>query len=632
MIRHAGPEYISDIFTTNKQLIYKIPKYQRAYTWGQNDWDLLFGDILDNEQGYFLGSMICVRSNDAKSAYETDILELIDGQQRATSLSILLLAIYKKLEPYKNELDEDDQAELITIRKELLQKDAKTGKSEPRLRLQIQNSNKDDYNSLLTEQGIIEGYKRPSNAGNRKIYKAYSYFVHLIDNYLSEPENEKNIAKSLIALYKKVNGAMVVMIEVESHSDAFMLFESLNFRGEKLSAIDLIKNSLLAEAEKANTQKTNNDNELDETDRCYNEWQQIQERLGDEYSPQERFFRQFYNAFRDELNLPFQTDESKKYPLAYKATKSTIMNIYERLIKRDYNKTLKDISAASKKYEIITNRNKESISSKYSDELLNLERIQGAPAYMLLLFLELNAEDLQLTEENLIAISHVLVLFFVRRNITDYPNTRNLDQIFMDTIQLVKGKTGDGVVKEIFNYLVSKSSSDEIFEEKLRGPIYDENDTATRFILCYIEEKHQTKEVFSDLWARDSSNKYIWTIEHIFPEGENDPDCWVRMINGKGENEQISDSDRINTSKMREKYTHTIGNLTMTGYNSNLGNKSFEQKKNRKNSDGNEIGYRNGLYLNSDVVNEESWSIQKIQARTDKLVAEALILFNFKLS
>ncbi len=630
MIRHAGPECISDIFTTNKQLIYKIPKYQRAYTWGQNDWDLLFGDILDNEQGYFLGSMICVRSNEARSAYETDILELIDGQQRATSLSILLLAIYKKLEPYKTELDEDDQAELVTIRKELIQKDIKTSKIEPRLCLQVQNSNRDDYNSLLTEQGIIEGFKKPANAGNRKIYKAYAHFVHLIDNYLAEPENSQNIAQSLIALYKKVNGAMVVMIEVESHSDAFMLFESLNFRGEKLSAIDLIKNALLAEAEKNNAHSS--DDNIDETDRCYNEWQQIQERLGDDYSPQERFFRQFYNAFRDELNAPFQTDDSKKYPLAYKATKSTIMSIYERLIKRDYDKLLKGISTASKKYEIVTNRNRDNISPEYSDELLNLEHIQGAPAYMLLLFLELNAENLQLTEQHLILITHILVLFFVRRNITDFPSTRNLDQIFMDTIQRVKGKTGDEVVKEVFDYLTAKSSSDETFAEKLRGPVYEENDTATRFILCYIEKKHQTKEVYSDLWARDNSNKYIWTIEHIFPEGETVPDCWIRMINNKPEDAPISEADRANASKLREAYTHTLGNLTMTGYNSNLSNKSFEQKKNRKNSDGNEIGYKNGLYLNQEVVSEDSWSVQKIQNRTDKLVDEALKEFSFVLA
>ena len=96
MIRHVGDQLISRIFTDEKPLIYKIPKYQRAYTWGLNEWDLLFSDILENNVGYFLGSMICVDSADVKSAYGSNILELIDGQQRTTSLSILLLVIYKR--------------------------------------------------------------------------------------------------------------------------------------------------------------------------------------------------------------------------------------------------------------------------------------------------------------------------------------------------------------------------------------------------------------------------------------------------------------------------------------------------------------------------------------------------------
>ena len=66
MITDAGKPFVSDVFDTKKTFIYKIPKYQRAYTWNQKDWDLLFGDLLENEKGYFLGSMICVRSTEAR--------------------------------------------------------------------------------------------------------------------------------------------------------------------------------------------------------------------------------------------------------------------------------------------------------------------------------------------------------------------------------------------------------------------------------------------------------------------------------------------------------------------------------------------------------------------------------------
>ena len=161
--------------------------------------------------------------------------------------------------------------------------------------------------------------------------------------------------------------------------------------------------------------------------------------------------------------------------------------------------------------------------------------------------------------------------------------------------------------------------TDAMFEEKLRGPIYDENPEAARFVLCSIEAQHQTREIYSDLWSRDSSNKYIWTIEHIFPEGENIPQDWVDMI---------ASGDKENAKKLRVEYVHTLGNLTVTGYNQNLSNMSFEQKRDRKSKDkSKEMGYRNGLYLNTDVVCEDVWTVDKIKARTDRMVESLLEMF-----
>ena len=96
--------------------------------------------------------------------------------------------------------------------------------------------------------------------------------------------------------------------------------------------------------------------------------------------------------------------------------------------------------------------------------------------------------------------------------------------------------------------------------------------------------------------------------------------------------ELISEELKPLVSKMlkeyREKYTHTLGNLTMTGYNSNLGNKSFDEKKNRKNSEGNDIGYMNGLYLNSKLAEIDEWKITDIKNRTDDLVKLSMKLFS----
>lgn len=609
MIRVLEQKTVAQLLPDDK-IIYKIPKYQRKYTWGQNEWDLLFNDLIENEEGYFLGSIIEVAL--PGSAYGVTYLEVIDGQQRMTSLSILLSVLYTKLLKYKDELDDDQKTDLNNIKRQLAYK--QDDKYIPRLELQIQDNNQADYNYLLYESGIIEKTEFPLYSGNRKIYKAARYFDKLINNFLQADDSDNlyhglktdNDIQTLLNLVRRFNSALLVVIQVDNHKDAYMLFESLNNRGVPLTAIDLIKNLLISISEKDG-----------KSDDCYDRWTKIQKNLGEEYSVQERFFRQYYNAFIDELNKPFITPEStKKYPLAYLATKTTLMDIYEQLIKKDYKLFLDNIEYASDNYAMIINNSYRKPS--YAEELLNLERIQGAPGYLLLLYLENNKDNLKLTDNNMKDIITLLISFFVRRNITDIPNTRNLTKIFMDIIAKIKENTNDTIYNICRNDLIAVSSSDEMFEEKLRGPLYDLNDMATRFILCHIESQHNTREIYSDLWSRDNSNKYVWTIEHIFPEGQKIPKEWIDMI---------ADGNEPLAYEYLNKYVHTLGNLTITGYNSNLSNFDFEKKKYRKNQEGKDIGYTNGLYLNKDVVTEETWTVDKIQKRTDKIVSIALDLF-----
>lgn len=608
MIKKVHPYKISQIFEIESKMIYKIPKYQREYTWGINEWNQLFDDIISNEEGYFLGSYICV----TKSAMGIPELEVIDGQQRFTTISILLAAIYTKLNANRDNLDEDDISTLINIRKELTYSEEK-GVYKPKLLPQVQNSNLDDYLSLLFENNIISGkIKKPNNAGNRRIYKAFKYFNKCIDEYVNENiSDNKSETTILLELKDKFNEAIIVGIEVDSHKDAYMLFESLNNRGVPLSAVDLIKNTLISAAESSKR-----------SDECYEEWKTALGYLTDEYSTQERFFRQYYNAFREKLNQPFLNENpSKRYPLAYLATRTTLLEIYEKLIKKDFESFLENLVKEACIYSIIINNSDE--DRIYKDKLLDLERIQGAPSYILLLYILTEQERLSLTDKQILELVDMLTVFFVRRNITDIPNTRNLNKIFMDIIENIKNMKGEEICNYIKNNLKEISSSDEIFEQKLRGPVYDENPEATRYILCSIESLHQTKETYTDLWRRDNSNKYVWTIEHIFPEGQNIPESWVNMI---------ADGNREKAKEYLEKYVHTLGNLTITGYNQSLSNMPFIDKRDRKikdekNKDGKYIGYRNGLFLNEDVVNQENWTIDKINNRTDKIIDILMDLF-----
>lgn len=596
MINQVHPYKISQIFEIGSKTIYKIPKYQREYTWGVNEWNQLFDDIISNEEGYFLGSYICVSTR----TMGTPELELIDGQQRFTTISILLAAIYSRLNKNREKLDEDEISTLINIKKELTY-NVEKGIYKPKLLLQVQNSNLDDYLSLLYENEIIsDKIKKPNNAGNRRIYKAFKYFNKCIDEYINENLHENNNEISLLLdLKDKFNEAIIVGIEVDSHKDAYMLFESLNNRGIPLSAVDLIKNTLISSSESSN-----------KSDECYEEWKTALGYLTDEYSTQERFFRQYYNAFREELNQPFIGDNpTKKYPLAYLATRTTLLDIYEKLIKNDFNTFLESLVKEAKIYSIIINNSDE--DRIYKDKLLDLERIQGAPSYILLLYILTEQKRLNISDEQILYLVNLLIKFFVRRNITDIPNTRNLNKIFMDIIENIKKMQGEEVCTYIKNNLREVSASDELFEKKLRGNLYDENPEATRFILCSIEALYQTKEIYTDLWSRDNSNKYIWTIEHIFPEGQNIPQSWVDMI---------ANGDKNKANEYLQNYVHTLGNLTITGYNQNLSNMSFIDKRDRVNKEGKNIGYKNGLFLNEDVVNEDNWTIDKIEKRTEKMI------------
>lgn len=615
MIKSVDQMTVSDIYSINSDKVYRIPKYQREYTWGKREWDAFFNDVMDNESGYFFGSYICVNNGSIKGT----VLEVIDGQQRLTTLTILFSVLYNKLFALKDSMDEEEQNDLANLRRMLTNK--KTSKSAygerkteftQRLKLQKQNSNDEDYLYMLSTNGIItEKRHKPSNYGNRRIAKAYRYFVKLIDEKIEEEKNSNSEFDEILFLFSvsdKFRNSILVGIEVDSNKDAYMLFESLNHRGIPLSALDLIKNTLISHA-----------GDETEAENSYEIWKQILINIGqDDYSAQERFFRQYYNAFRDEINEPYITAE-RKYYFGYLATKTTLIDIYEKMIKANCPLMLNDLLTKSEHYSVLINRSENTYL--YTDSMKNLERISGAPSYILLLYLLAFKETLNLSDENIDEVVKWLITFFVRRSITDVPNTRKLTQLFIDIISQIRDLSGNAIVLLIHDKLKEVSAADTVFEEKLRGSLYDENPEATRFVLCSIEKLHQTREIYSDLWEKDKNNKFKWTIEHIFPEGENIPDSWVEMI---------ADGDRNLANQYREAYVHTIGNLTITGYNQNLSNFSFEKKRDRKSKDNSAyIGYKNGLYLNETVVNKSEWTIDSIKKRTGLYVDMLLDIYRW---
>lgn len=615
---------------------YHVPKYQREYTWGRNEWEQLLVDIEENDIGYFMGSIICIDDNNELGPGESRIFEVVDGQQRLTTLSIFFMSIYCRLLELEESLSLEDEEEkddyrlmLSNIRKQLVYKKSAVNKTESgyfrdkskkakycflRVQPSTQNSNLDDYLHILNELEIITGNFKSKFCGVRRLYKAYNYFY---DNLPDDYERIKEILH-------KINSLKFIHISVTSSSDAFVLFESLNNRGVPLSAMDIIKNKMLAHLEKRHQM---------DIDDAYNEWQNLLEFLP-EYKDQERFLRQYYNAFKvyPEIKIDKFT----------RATKSSLIKIYEFFIKRNAKETIESLLDKAKIYNTFIEPDSNGLSKERKKLLLDLGRIGSAPSYLFLLYLcSLPVDNVEKKEIVIDEILQFFVKYYVRRNITDFPNTRDLDAINMDVIEQCDKNINTGkklksqFIMEAFLYGKGKPSSINDFKDRLAHNLFHYNSGMARFVLAKLDEISHSREYKPDLWARNEKGLLVWTVEHILPQGEKIPQCWVDMI---------ADGDKSKAEEIHEKWVHCLGNLTLSGYNSKLSNARFEDKQNlheNKKFLGHKIniGYRNGLSLNNvkfsvngkikRLADIDKWNETSIKARNNAIVDVLLKIFAF---
>lgn len=595
MIQNTDNKPLSELFSIDNKIKYHIPKYQREYVWGKWNWEALFDDVEESEGGHFLGSIICI--NTERDTLRPADLELVDGQQRMTTISLLYLAIYKYLkENNPDPEDEETLYDIMRLRDKIVLKDEKA----PRLSPSFSNHNFEDYIWIFSNEiKIVKSSKKPKFLGLRQISRAFNYFYSRF-NEVNEDGTPVYSFTSVQRFLEKLNTATLVKIDVANHADAFTLFETLNNRGVPLSAIDLIKNKLLGHLEKMDENSL-----LDEN---FDRWNIIINNLTDEYKVQERFLRQFYNAYKQEEEI-----EVERAP---KALRSNLIRIYEELINRDVYKIFDRLEEAAEIYSRNIQYENEGQSDDLTKALRNLENVNGADGYMLLLFVErkFSLNDFEKTK-----LINLLCNYFIRRNVTDMPPTRDLTNAFMDIIK--KANSLDQYSYESLRDIVlekGKPASDQLFKDKLKGDLYEENVGATRYILSSIElSKTETKERYTNFYQRNK-NLFVWTVEHIFPQGENIPDHWVQMV---------ADGDKSKASEIRKNYVHKLGNLTLTGYNSQLSNMSLNKKQERKSKDGKFIGFKNGLAINDDIKDVSAWGKLEIEKRTNELVNDALTLF-----
>lgn len=599
---------------------FHVPKYQREYTWKKWQWEQLLNDIQDNNPGYFMGSIICVNDNQHITPGDELIFEVVDGQQRLTTLSLLLAAIYAKLSmaiddynPADKQDKEDAKSAISNIRAKLIKrkKDTKpgelgaftVGKNVYFLRVQpsAQSDNLADYRYILSEAGLLEEQPKKSYFGNRLLSRAYTYFHEQISADVED----------LLRLMERINQLMFVQITVSSQSDAFTLFESLNNRGVPLSAMDIIKNKMLAQMEKRHAV---------DIDDSFNRWQTLVDAIPDA-SDQERFLRHFYNAFKH--------DDTIRVDKVPHATRSMIIRVYETLINRDAALLFDKLTHGAQTYGKL-------LMSAFEPKpiaagLTELDRIGSAPAYIILLYLfSLDNKHFD-SPQFLEKVIDLMVRYFIRRNVTDVPPTRQIDRALIDVVEACADhiKSGNRLNYHWFEDALLKYArpgSLADFRAALSGQIYDTNLQMARYLLIQIDQMHHSREYQPDFWARDDKGRLIWTVEHVLPQTEKLPDHWVQMI---------AAGDRQLATELQERSIHCLGNLTLSGYNADLATANFTKKQTLakdRNFLGHKIniGYQNGLYLNSlefatpggtySLANAPHWDVDMIHARTIQMV------------
>ena len=605
---------------------YHVPKYQREYTWGKNEWEQMLADIEENNVGYFMGSVICVDDNAGREPGASRIYEVVDGQQRLTTLSIILMSVYRRILELKDGLSPEDEEEnggyrddLSQIAKRLVYRKREVADKESghfsdqgspkhcflRVQPSIQRNNFADYRHILESLGLIHGDFGSPFCGVRRLYKAYEYF------YQNLPGDYDGIKGVLDKFYS----LSFVHISVTSSADAFVLFESLNNRGIPLSAIDIIKNKMLANLEK------NHEMRIDD---AFGEWQKLLEYLP-EYKDQERFLRQYYNAFKIYPHVKIEN-----FP---RAIKSTLIKIYEKHIENDAKTLLKDLLAKAEIYDSFLEPEASRLAGDWKKLLLDLGRIGAAPAYLFLLYLRsLPANRFANRNDDIKEILEFFVKYYVRRNITDFPNTRDLDTINISVIEKCHARTNvdaDFVIEQFMNGN-EKPAKLSVLKEALEENLFYYNAGMARFVLARLVEMKRTNEFAPDMWERNAKGGLVWTVEHIFPQGENIPSHWVDMI---------ADGDKGEAKKVQRDCVHKLGNLTLSGYNAKLGNKSFKEKQDLRDESGNFVGYKNGLYLNklqfsvdgkkTCLADIDRWTEDSIKERNDAMVNALLKEFAF---
>ena len=532
----------SDLIEKNKR-VFKVPVYQRNYDWTNIQCEKLFQDIMDaNERDHkhFTGTIVYIVGLNGSTLNEVLI---IDGQQRLTTMYILLKALY-------------DAAKDVSVRIETEIEEVMFNRNcDEKYKLKLKPVKSDNEQLLLLIKDKSDDMDRNSN-----IYKNYITFKKLIEDTITTGYELNDILNGI----KKLEMVEIVLDKSQG-DEPQKIFESINSTGLELSLADLIRNYLLMDDA--------NQDELYE-----NYWSVIEKNVG--YRNLGDFVINFLNS---------QISKSVNSKNAYRLFKEHCEE--NNLTHED---VLKNLKRTSKYYGAFIGEN-HYYSKDVIDYLRAFYTIKQTTILPFLFRVFNDYEDKNIDEVTLCKVLDYLLTYLVR--ITACEINKNLSKFMKSMYDRVIDGNYDNYYEKFVVFLNDLKANDRMptdkeFEEALiHKPLYKK--PICKFVLSVIE--NSTKEHI------DVSNL---TIEHILPQKENAA-VWKKEVG--------DDYGRI-----YEIYLHTIGNLTITGHNSELGTKSFNEKKNiiRENSKAN--------ILNKEVLASENWNESSILNRA-KVLSNILI-------
>ncbi len=514
LIGHAGKQFI-------------IPIYQRRYTWNYTSVQQLLDDIEDinienNSQTHFLNSI--VYSKLEESAFAGNIgsnvekFHIIDGQQRLTTLSILLIALRDIL--YENDLDEE--AKKIDYQYILNPFENET---DLKVRLQLSEKDHDIYKKLALRDSISKENQKST------IYKNYTY----IRKYIEKNMDKNNFINTMLKKFEMRIDIIETFLEQDDNPQK--IFSSLNSTGEELKASDLVKNYILMPLTTSQ-----------QKDFFKRYWLEIEKHLLNNDRNLLKFLQHYltmkllYVVSNSGIYDAFENYYSKLSKKINKPTHEVVEYILSEL--RDFSEQYANL--------FLLKNNFTSIQSS-----LNLLKIESYFPLLMKVqkFAPTKVED----------VAQIIESYLVRRIVVGLQPGKTKG-IFVKVLKNVDFKL-DSFVQDVKNILLQEEKltrypANEEFKTGLKiAPLYLNSNIGTKYILYrlenYFNEKSKTKTVDYD----------SLTIEHILPQTQYidlNP-CWTMNFDFTA----------------FEKLLHVIGNLTLITQekNSQLGNKCFELKQ-----------------------------------------------------